>query len=270
MGKYDKTIKENIEVILLRLLERFTGIRITQSEEVKDKVQTTLEREPDFLKIITDQTGKEFILHLEFQATDDKDMVHRMAEYKAIIQRKHSLPVQQWVCYLGEAKPKMATQLPEEMQITGFNLINIGESSAEAMLSSETPEEIILSILTDYPKSDAGTVIDRTLKKLRETAKDEGKLEKAVQQLLVLSRLRNLEVEVAQKVNEMPIIYDITTDGLYNQGIEQGMERGMEKGKSQMILGLIEQRVLSVEQIAEAAEVSVAEVLKIKSRKGEG
>jgi len=271
MGDYDKVIKENVEVIFLRFLERFTGIKITQSRVLKDKLQITLEREVDFLRMVTDQSGEEFILHLEFQTTDEREMVYRMAEYKAIIQRKYALPVRQWVCYLGEAKPKMPTALPEEMQITGFNLINIGESSAEDMLSSETPEEIILSILTGYPKSDAGRVIGSILRRLREKAGDEKQLSKAMQQLLVLSRLRNLEVEVTQKVKEMPIIYDITTDGLYNQGMEQGLEQGMKQGmeqeKTRMISGFIAQQVLTVEQIAEAAGVSVAEVLKIKSQK---
>ena len=64
MGDYDKIIKENIESIFLPLLEKFTGIKVVTSTEIKDKIQRTVEREPDFLKRITDQTGSEFILHL--------------------------------------------------------------------------------------------------------------------------------------------------------------------------------------------------------------
>ncbi len=48
MGDYDKIIKENIESVFLQLLERFTGIRIVESEEIKDKLQRTFEREADF------------------------------------------------------------------------------------------------------------------------------------------------------------------------------------------------------------------------------
>ena len=85
MGDYDKVIKENIEAVFLPLLEKFTGIKIVQSFEIKDKVQRTVEREPDFLKRIVDQSGKELILQLEFQTQDDHEMVYRMAEYRALL-----------------------------------------------------------------------------------------------------------------------------------------------------------------------------------------
>ena len=53
--------------------------------EVKDKVQKTIERELDFLKRVIDHEGKEFILHLEFQTTDDPKMIYRMVEYRGIL-----------------------------------------------------------------------------------------------------------------------------------------------------------------------------------------
>ena len=68
-------------------------------DEVKDKIQTTIEREPDFLKRIIDQDGKESpegilqrspwdlwcILQLEFQTTNDPKMIYRMVEYRGIL-----------------------------------------------------------------------------------------------------------------------------------------------------------------------------------------
>ena len=35
--------------------------------------------------------------------------------------------------------------------------------------------------------------------------------------------------EIEQKVNDMPITYDIKTDGLYNRGREEGREEGNSK-----------------------------------------
>ena len=86
MGDYDKVIKENIEAIFLPMLEKLLGLSIVASTEIKDKIQTTIEREADFLKKVVDQHGNTFILQLEFQVSNDPEMVYRMAEYKAILQ----------------------------------------------------------------------------------------------------------------------------------------------------------------------------------------
>jgi hypothetical protein len=110
MGRdYDKIIKENITSIFLPLSEKFFGIKIVRSKDLPGKLQTTQEREPDFIKKVWTDKKETFILHIEFQTTDEKEMVYRMAEYKAILQRKFKVPVKQFVFYLGVTKPKMKT-----------------------------------------------------------------------------------------------------------------------------------------------------------------
>jgi len=268
MGEFDKIIKENIEAIFVPLLEKLLGIQIVQSSELKDKIQRTIEREPDYLKQVTDSTGATFILQLEFQTTDDARMVYRMAEYKAILQRKYEVPVRQFVIYLGSSPSRMSTELKEEEKITGFVLKNIHDLSTNEVLNSDIPEEVMLSILTDYPQVDAAKVINKIVIKLRETATSPAELERYIQQLMVLSRLRNLDEEIERQIKTMPITYDITKDRLYNQGIKKGIKKGIEKGIEektyQMIAGLIKQDILTIEQIAEVAKVSVDQVIQIR------
>ena len=297
MGNFDNILKENIEEVFLPLAEKMLGISIKETFELKDKIQITIEREPDFLKIIIDQNGKKWILHLEFQTTNDPKMIYRMAEYGAILQRKYEIPVRQVVIYLGSEKPKMRTELTEEEQIKGFELKDIRDFSTQSTLNSEIPEEIILSILTDYEKADIDKVIDEIIYKLQQVSKSESELRKSIKQLIVLSRLRKLEVKVKQKVNDMPITYDIKTDGLYKEGREEGLlegiekgiqkgiekgiekgiregkqegllegrEEGIEKNRFQIISKALSQRILTIEQIAEMAEVSIDYVLSIQS-----
>ena len=104
----------------------------------------------------------------------------------------------------------MRTQLSKKEQITGFELKDIRDFFTQSTLNSEIPEEIILSILADYKKSDAEKVIDEIIYKLQRTSKSESELNKFIQQLIVLSRLRKLEVKIKQKVKDMPITYDIS------------------------------------------------------------
>ena len=93
MGDYDKIIKENIEAILLALSEKLLGFSIKGPVDLPEKLQATVEREPDFLKKVTLEDNTETILHLEFQTNDELKMVYRMAEYKALLQRKFEIPV---------------------------------------------------------------------------------------------------------------------------------------------------------------------------------
>lgn len=167
MGEFDRIIKENIASIFLPLVQKFTGIRIIKSTEIKDKIQRTLEREPDFLSRITDQWGKEMILHLEFQSQDDPKMVYRMAEYQALLQRKYEIPVRQLVIHLGTKMSEMRTELTADEQITGFQLLSVRDWSVDQVLDSEIPEEIVISILFDYPESNTDQVITDILTNLQ-------------------------------------------------------------------------------------------------------
>jgi len=261
MGEYDRVLKENIELIFLPLLEKLLGLSIKNSIEIKDKVHSTIEREPDFLKRIIDTDDQEFILQLEFQTSDDPEMVYRMAEYKAIIQRKYQLPVKQFVIYLGSSTPMMRTKLNHGEQITGFQLTNINDVSTASTLESEIPEEIILSILTEYSAADTKNVIDQIINKLQRATKDETELRRTIQQLLILSRLRNLDEEIEKKISKMPITYDIKTDRLFNKGIEQGIEQSRHSVVKKALLN----KKLTLKEIAELADVSIDYVISVQS-----
>jgi hypothetical protein len=115
-------------------------------------------------------------------------MVYRMAEYKALLQRKFEIPVKQFVIYLGTSQPKMRTTLSESERITGFELRNIHELPVDQTLKSEIPEEIVLSILTDYPEADSEKVIYQIVNKLKEVAPNQAALKRSLQQLITLSR----------------------------------------------------------------------------------
>ena len=258
MGDYDKIIKENIEAILLALGNKLLGFEIKNPVELPEKLQTTIEREPDFLKKVSSEDGSEIILHLEFQTSDEAKMVYRMAEYKALLQRKFELPVKQFVIYLGMAEPKMLTELLPEEQIVGFELRNIHKMPVDQVIESDIPEEIVLSILTDYPEADAEKVITRIIQKLKRLAPNEAELKKRLQQLVTLSRIRKLEQETEKQpgrraIKAMPITYDIEEDYLYN------------KAKERVIANLLQQTSMTIEQIAKATEVSVDTVISVKN-----
>lgn len=119
---YDKIFKENIEATFLPLSEKYFGIRIATTKEIAGDLQVTLERRPDFLKIVETPEGTRFILHIEFQTRDEKEMIYCMQEYFAILRKKYKLPVRQFVIYLGETPSKMRTDLEETEVFRKFEL----------------------------------------------------------------------------------------------------------------------------------------------------
>jgi hypothetical protein len=108
-NKYDKIFRENMEAALPGIIEHLLGLDIVYTEEVPDDIQHTKERKPDLLKKVKDSTGKVFILHIEYQVKNENEMVYRMAEYQIMLLRKYSLPVEQFVLFMGAGKASMPT-----------------------------------------------------------------------------------------------------------------------------------------------------------------
>ncbi len=287
---FDKIFKENLEELFLPIAEKWLGFKIIKSEPLPEKFQVTLEREPDFVRIVETDKPETFILHLEFQSTNDAEMLYRQAEYKAILQRKYKLPVRQFVIYLGSQRPTMQTELPADQRIIGFELRNIQEYRYEQLMLSDIPQEIILAILGDFHGEHPEKVIRQILERLYQISQGKLELEKYVRQLNTLSKLRKLSEQSIKISESMPLIldYDIETDYAYQrglqkgveqgieQGIEQGVEQGVEQGieqgieqgvwleKKEAIIEMLKDGFLSIEQIAKYQRISEEEVLAIK------
>ncbi|HAA16418.1 MAG TPA: hypothetical protein DCE41_33820 [Cytophagales bacterium] len=256
MGEFDKILKENIEALLLPLSGKLLGIRIQATREVKEKLQSTIEREPDFLKWVTDDTGAEFLLHLEFQTQDDPKMVYRMAEYKALLLRKFEVSVRQFVLYLGVGQSKMVTDLPAGQEIKGYALKNLSEIPLDQTLHSSVPEEILLAILGDYPREEGVKVIKRIIERLWSLQSDETTRQHYLQHLVILSRLRKLDSITEEIADQMPITYDIETDHFY--------QKGRSREKEEIIKNMLADSSFSLEEIARLTNTSLAIVQKIQ------
>lgn len=256
---FDKILKENMGQIFLPLAEKQLGIQILKSEELKDKLQTTLEREGDFLRKITTKTNETFILHLEFQVKDELEMVYRMQEYHAILQKKYKLPVKQFVYYLGEKKSQMRTQLMQEEMYTGFTLRSLHSVNYLELLESEIPEEIMLAMLADFGKEKAETIIQKILHRFMQLKTASILLEKYLRQMLILARLRtNLDETLEKQLTTMAFTIDIEKDRLYLKGIEKGeYQKAIKTAEKCLSEGI------TIEMTAKITDLSLEEVKKI-------
>jgi len=260
---YDRIFKENAESLFIPIVEERLGKKILRYKILPEKLPKTMEREIDFLYLIETEEGEE-LLHIEFQTQSEGDLVYRVGEYHSIILRKYRLPLRHIVIYLGTSKTTMATHLPESQQYKGFDLINLRELDTKQLLSSQIPEVVLLALLSNYPVSEAESVLRLLTRRLKEVSENRSKLTKYLEQLKILSRLRKLEVLTNKIVNDMPITYDIKTDGLYLQGIEQGREQGIEQG-IEAIRCL--DRGKSYEETAETTGLTIEQVAEIDRKR---
>jgi predicted transposase/invertase (TIGR01784 family) len=274
---FDKIFKENITGILIPLSKKLLDIDIVNSRELNTKLQTTLEREPDYLSLVETSDGNKFILHLEFQSTNDDKMLYRMQEYFAILRRQYNYAIKQMVIYLGKAPIKMINKLDETEIFRGFDLVNLNQVPFEHFMQSDKPEELILSILGDLQDVDPEEVLFGILTRLKETNKSTIMFQKYVKQLLVLSRLRNLSKLTKNTIDKMPIIYDVKQDAFYQDGFKEGKQEGKQEGKIEekirmeenrksSVIRLIKNKKLSFQEIAEIMDVELAYVTELAKK----
>jgi predicted transposase/invertase (TIGR01784 family) len=262
INEYDRIMKENIEPVLLPFAQKLLGLQGAKYTSIKDDLHVTIERKPDFLKKVREsENTRSYILQIEFQSTDEKDMVYRMLEYKSLLLRKFKVDVKQVVLYIGKDNlRKMTSSLETNGLSFTYEIVDIKSFNYEDFLKSDTPEEVILAILCNFRNTSPQKVIAKVLEKLRELLKGENRFGKYLKQLEVLSKLRDLQVETIKQTSIMPIVYDLETDIRFMQGEAKGeakAEARVEQTRIETAKELLLLNILSIAQISQITKLSI-------------
>lgn len=272
---YDHTFKQNIHEIFPALCKKHLGIDLAGSVDIKDKLNVTLERETDFLQIVTTTQGDEFIVHLEFQVADDQQMIHRMHFYWGLLRQKFKLPVKQYVIFIGRTVPTMRTVLPPDEMYKGFELLDVATWDYSKSLSSKVPEEIILAALGNVEEKDMEGVLRQIILSLQKLTTSDKAFNKYLRQLFVLARLRSFTYTIKKILREMGVIYNVKEDAFYQEGVEEGIkkgiekgleegiEKGLEKGKKAMIIQLLKDGDFTIKKIAKISGMTIKQIQEI-------
>lgn len=269
-GQYDKVIKEHLEITLPVIISDVLGLNIVESEELPDDLQHTKERRPDVLKKVTDALGNTYILHLEFQVKDDREMVIRMADYYIMLIWRYGLPVKQYVIYLGEPEPTMLTHLDTEQLNFNFNLVSISQANYTLFLKSDNPEVKMLGILGDFGGKDSFAVVKEIVESVKSHATGDFAESRYFKQLRIFVQLRsNIGQQFEKAMETITKFFKEEKDYLYRKGeakgIEKGIEKGTEKKSYDVVENLITELGLTDDQIARIAEVSTDFIQKIRT-----
>ena len=262
---YDKIFKENVDATIDSFIHKILKINIKESEKIVLKLQRTKEREADFLKIVTNDKQEKFILHIEYQVANESEMVHRMIDYWNLLVRKYNLRVEQYVIFLGDEKPTMRVKVDYPNMKFHYRLINFKELDYQLFLKSDVPEEMILAILGNFRNDTPSNIVLKVVRRIEQSEPQTLEKQKIFQQLLVLGRLRKLELNIQEIMDSISQYIKIEEDVLFLKGIEKGVESTLENKNRQFVISLLNGTDFSEEKIANLASVSIDFVEKIKA-----
>ncbi|MBF0539520.1 MAG: hypothetical protein HQL03_14840 [Nitrospirae bacterium] len=158
-------------------------------------------------------------------------MVYRMLRYWCYITQIHKLPVMQYVFYIGNKPLKMADSIVEPGVKYRYNLIDMRDIDCEKFLYSENPQEMIISVLCNLEAKGAKVYLRELLQRIKDFVREELLRGRYIQQIEMMSLLRDLQDYVYKEVKDMALIYDIEKDLRFRQGVEKGLAQGLEMGE---------------------------------------
>ena len=137
--RYDKIFKENIEELIIPFAEKLLNINPENLVKITFDVQSTIERKPDFLgPVVHKNSNKDYILHIEFQTTDEKEMNYRMHEYYGMLLRKYKLNTHQYIIFIGEGKATMERKIERKNLSFAFDVINMQDFDYKIFIFGST------------------------------------------------------------------------------------------------------------------------------------
>jgi len=257
--KKDLISKQIIKTLLKDISKYFLNEDIkTDNIIFLDKELNRVEkREADIVANI----DNEYILHLEIQNNNDKNMIYRMLRYYVDIRQISKLPIKQYVLYIGKEKANFQTEIFEEALNFRYNFIDIHTIDCEVLLNQNTPEALVLAILCDFKGKNPKDVVKYIIDSLYKYTKNSSSYKNYIMMLETLSSNRNLkevvkEIEMLRTttLQDLPS-WEIGLEMGIEKGIEQGIEKGIEKGKLESAIVMIKDFNISPEDVAKKINI---------------
>ncbi len=268
INKYDISLKDVFSGLEMEFTKAFLGFEIKEAKALNIELQKIEEVKADYVCKIKDTSDKEFILHIEFQSDNHKQMHFRMLRYLTELHKKYKLPVIQFVLYVGREKLRMKNKIEFENHQTKINyeykIVDTSKLDCEYFLNSNSEDLVVLAVLCDFKDKDKREVIHKITKKLEELCNgDYKRFRDQFLKVEVLSNLRNLTDIV--KEEEMMITDKIRVENLpsYQIGLSQGIYDGISQEKIAIAKNLI-LKGLDIQFVRDITNLSIDEVIKIK------
>ena len=262
---FDKIFREVLKDVFPVVAQKVIGIPEGDYKPLPGDLQYTSEREADQVWQVTLPDGEAFILHVEFQTGNDKQMLSRMLLYYGFLYYQKKLPIRQYVVYIGKDPLKMDYQLQSRKLNYSYDLIDLRSLPYQLFLQSSSSREVLLAILADFGGEAGELIVERIIAKLEQVCSSKLELSQRALQLLRLAVLRNLNRTVFNLAKKMAITIDIKEDTLYQEGLQKGKEEGKLAGKEEDALKMLK-KGLDQDLISEITELPAERIAQLKQQ----
>ena len=272
MPEKDLISKQLLKRLLVGFSNQLFGLDITQAKLLNNEQPRIENRRADLVPRVKDANGKSYILHVEIQNDNQKNMPLRMLRYYSDIALAHvGEKVVQHLLYIGKAPLSMPNQISDHNLLYNYEILDMRKQSSEHFLDSGNPDAIVLAILCDPSEQGPNALVARIIKELRLLHGDKlNKLRNSLKMLEVLAGNRNLQNVVKENV-EMYIdveklgIYQLVKEKSEAKGEAKGMKKGRAEYQQEIVLQLLTK--LPSEQVADLSGISLAKVRSIARKK---
>ena len=281
--KKDTISKDIVETLIKDIAKYILNIEISKLEFIDKEFERIESRRAD----VVVKVDNSYILHLEIQNSNDKTMPIRMLRYLSDIKLKTTLPVKQYLIYIGKDKLKMSAFIKDENLDYKYNLIDMKQIDCETFIKLDTPDALVLAILCDFKGKNPQNLINYIIKRLYDLTKDN---EKAFRRYMIMLEELSTNRDLKDMIKEgEQMLSEIKYEELpsYEIGFEEGEfigeKRGEKRGKKigekigeikgeikgelkakKMIISNLLKKGMDIKTIANLIEISEEEIKKIK------
>ena len=253
MPEKDLISKQLLQRLLIGFGNRLFGLNIVEAELLSNEQARIESRRADLVARVREAEGENYILHIEIQNDNQRDMPLRMLRYYSDIALAHlDEKIVQYLLYIGKAPLSMSDRVDGYNLRYCYKVLDMRDQDSEYFLNSNNPDALVLAILCDPKSLEPNALVAHIIKELRRLHGDKlDNLHDSLKMLDVLSGNRGLQDIVEETIN---MYIDEEKLGIYQAVKKKSEAKGVEK----MILKLLAK--LPPEQVAELSDMSLDEI----------
>ena len=256
MPAKDLISKQLLQRLLIGFGNRLFDLNIVEAELLSNEQPRIESRRADLVARVKEEDGKSYILHVEIQNDNQRDMPLRMLRYYSDIALAHTgEQIVQYLLYIGKAPLVMSDRVRGHNWRYRYKILDMRYQDSEYFLNSDNPDALVFAILCDPKGLEPDALVARIIKELRRLHGPKlDNLRDSLKMLDVLAGNRDLQ-DVVKENTKMFIdveklgIYQLVKEQSEAKGLEQGLERGLEQGHQEIILKFLAK--FSPEQVAD-------------------
>ena len=153
MPDKDLISKRLLQRLLIGFGNRLFDLNIVEAELLSNEQPRIEDRRADLVARVKEADGKSYILHVEIQNDNQRDIPWRMMRYYSDIALAHSgEQIVQYLLYIGKAPMNMSDRVTGYNWLYRYEVLDMRDQDSEHFLNSDNPDALVLAILCD-PKS---------------------------------------------------------------------------------------------------------------------